>query len=196
MSDNLIHIARNRFAQAVFNSAIHQECKSLIISKVNLNKKINLTISVILTLFVLCLQFWVASDNFWSKIINLVGVILTVVQVCYSFYQIQFDETDKIYLHRKTADQYRELRDDYSSLISQIFDVDNTITYEHLELLQTKYNLISNNAPDTNNKAYMAAQNRLGTTSLPNQGIYSWSDEEINSFLPVNLQYSPPQSKV
>ena len=135
----------------------------------------------------LCLQFWVSTDINWNKIIGYTSTIFTIIQVSFSFITVQFDVTDKVFSHKETANQYRQLRDEYLILIGKLHDNIPNINYHSLEILQLKYDMISNNSPDTNVKnAYESTQTKLGTNGNPNEEFYTWSNEEINNFLPEN----------
>ncbi len=108
----------------------------------------------------------------------------------FSFYILIFDTSGETSKYEHTANGYRMLRDEYLSLIACYKDDESVLTQSTLEQLQSKYDLISNQAPSTNlGRAYEITQDRLGTASLKNKGTYTWSDDEINLFLPEGLKF-------
>ena len=62
------------------------------------------------------------------------------------------------------------------------------VIVNHRNSLQTEYQVISDLAPQTGTKEYAEAQKRLHTAGASGEEHYTWSDAEINQFLPENLR--------
>ncbi len=183
MNHNL-PVARQQFTQSVFNHKIQEVGREYALKWSFRYKWFNIALSVVLTLILLCLQFWFKNNDF----ISTMGVILTVFQLTFFIITLQFNFDEKTNRHRESANLFRELRDSYLILISNVKNNPKGDFNSELSRLNEKYSFVANSAPETNAKAYIETQKRLGTVSLPNSGQYSWSDTEIDSFLPSELK--------
>jgi hypothetical protein len=102
-----------------------------------------------------------------------------------AIYQLSFDPALEIEAHRRCAKQLWLIREKYINLISDIKD--NVLTDEEIrkqrDALVLQLNQVYQEAPDTNFRAYRAAQKALKI----NQEM-TFSSKEIDQFLPSNLR--------
>jgi len=91
--------------------------------------------------------------------------------------------------HKVVAERYKALRDEYMSLIEEIMSnaYDETILRNKKEKLMKRYSKIGEFAPPTNYDDYKATQNSLGLKGNSNEE-FTWSNEEIDKFLPLELK--------
>lgn len=82
------------------------------------------------------------------------------------------------------------LRDAYRSLITDVMNeaIQTNEIISRRDLLQREYQIISDLAPQTGNKEYTEAQKRLNKRGVVSGEDFTWSDEEIDWFLPENLR--------
>ena len=83
-----------------------------------------------------------------------------------------------------------QLRDKYRSLIVDIMN--DTISEQSLiskrDLLQSEYQVISDLSPQTGGNEYEEAQKRLNMRGVVKSEQFTWSDEEVDRFLPEELR--------
>ena len=95
----------------------------------------------------------------------------------------------EMFYYRAYAEKYKSLRDEYMSLIEEFMS--NAYSEEKLREkknnLQIRYSTIGETAPTTTYKDYTQTQNGLGLAGSTKEE-FSWSDEEIDRFLPKKLQ--------
>ena len=115
-------------------------------------------------------------------------MILTATSLMFSFFQKEDLSEIKIQ-HRITAEAYKELRDGYLLLIEEVIsDISNEKELrDKSKDFQMQYSYIGKNTPSTTYEDYESAQKGLGL-SLNSDEEYTWSDAEINRFLPEKLR--------
>ena len=93
-------------------------------------------------------------------------------------------------MHKGSALKYMELRDCYRSLIADIMNgnIATETILSRRDMLQHEYQVISDLSPQTGNKEYIEAQIRLNKRGAIQGEEFTWSDEEIDHFLPETLR--------
>ena len=82
-----------------------------------------------------------------------------------------------------------QLRDKYRALIVDIMNEhESKEVSSRRDSLQAEYQVISDLAPQTGPKEYAEAQKRLHTAGASGEEHYTWSDAEIDQFLPEHLR--------
>lgn len=185
MDKKNLSIVRQTFANTVFTHKIQEVATEFSADKA-FNVKIGNIIIVSLILIVLFLQYLYPTQLFFSYIatgISVAEIIFLVIQLTFSFEQ-------KGIMHKNSALKYMGLRDQYRSLIVDIMN--DKITTETIQKkrdhLQHEYQVISDLAPQTGPKEYTEAQKRLNKRGAIQGEEFTWSDEEIDHFLPENLR--------
>jgi len=182
MNKNNLSIIRQQFAQSVFNHKIQEKAVERI-SKINNTIKIgNITLLFLIILFlVLQLKY---PENF---IFAGVSIGITIFEILFFAFQKEFSFEEKENNHKQSAKSFLKLRDRFLILIA---DTMSGVNDEKIKLrrngLFEQYEIISSLAPQTNSDDYNNAQEKiLGKKQRDEE--YTWSDEEIDRFLPKEL---------
>lgn len=165
---------KQAFAQCVFNHQVYEFAASRARRKENIVKVISLCL-VLTTLLSL------TNPSFP----DIAGQIAGIAEIVLQLAQWYFGIGNSPIANEETARQYLALREKYLALIVDYKS--NFLSDKELILskkaLNEQYIYISESAPQTEAKDYRKAQNALGTNG-GGEG-YTWSDKEIDRFLPV-----------
>ena len=184
MDTKNLAVIRHSFAQAVFNHKIQE-----VIAESFRKKSKVIKISNII-LVALCLVFIVVSlsrkEEIWMYLsisISIVDIIFLVIQLFFSF-----DKNENF--HSNSANKFLNLRDRYKILIADVMsnDIDIKNLRKVRDELQNQYSNICEISPKIEvANHYITAQKKLGIGK--NRGEeFTWSDEEIDRFLPEDLR--------
>lgn len=170
---------RQKLASTVWTHKIQEKQADIYLNKYNLLETIRIIILAITTSGIVSCIF---VDEVWIKIIT---AILSAISLFISTYLKSYDLKGLHQRHKETAIQLLELRED---IISTICDIKfNNISKEDLiekrNLINNKYLSICKNSLDAKNKAIKKASKALKFTQ-----DNTYSDEEIDSYLPVELR--------
>ena len=129
------------------------------------------------------------SPNLLS-ILAFTGMILTGAGLMFELYNKE-DISEIKCQHRNVAEEYKILRDQFMSLIEEVMSSANSESElrEKFQQLQNTYSYIGKSSPTTTGEDYSMAQKSLGLGNK-NDEEFTWSDEEINKFLPTDLRNS------
>lgn len=187
MQNNNLSIVRQQFAQCVFNHKMHEKACDRLGSLQNRIKWVNVLLLFFVLIFII-LQLKFPKYYIFSGI----SLGISVFEILFFITQKEFFFEARIVTHKKTAHGYMRLRDKYKNFIVDIYneiEVQETVTRR--DLLQEQYQFISDSAPQTNGEDYTKAQKSLlGKTNSDEE--YTWSDEEIDRFLPNELRITNP----
>lgn len=180
-----LSIVRQSFANTVFTHKV-QEIAAEKRERCVLWIKIANIILVGLALIMLVVQ----TTNPTNLIFSYIGTGIAVAEIIFLVIQLSFDFEQGVILHKNSALKYMQLRDKYRAIITDI--VNESITQQELiskrDLLQSEYQVISDLSPQTGSKEYCEAQKRLHTAGASGGEQFTWSDAEIDQFLPENLR--------
>jgi len=125
-----------------------------------------------------------------NQIFLYIGAGLTVAEIIFLIIQLSFNFEQRVIMHKNTALKYLGLRDKYRLLITDIMNVDiaDGALIARRDLLQGEYQVICDLAPQTGGKEYTEAQKRLNKRGEIAGEEFTWTDKEIDWFLPENLQ--------
>jgi len=122
----------------------------------------------------------IADQNY----LLILGSIFTFSGLGLAIFQMSFDPEGKAYKYKQTAHQLWQVREKYTCLIADIMN--EKITEENIlgerDHLLRDLDLIYKNALPTTSKAY-----KMASVALREQEEFTFSDDEINKFLPKNL---------
>jgi hypothetical protein len=125
-------------------------------------------------------------------VFSYIGIGLTVGDTIFLIIQLSFSFDANSAQHKNSALKYMGLRDKYRELITDIMN--NRITKGEInakrDSLQREYQIISELALKTGRKEYEEAQKRLNKRGAVEGEDFTWSDEEIDRFLPEKLRLS------
>lgn len=185
MDTKNLSIIRQSFASTVFThkvqeiSAENQESKVFIVKIMNV-----LLVSAVLILLVVQLSH---PENL---IFTYIGTGMTVAEIIFLIIQLSFNFEQRVVAHKNSALKYMGLRDAYRSLITDVMNesISDIEIVTRRDLLQREYQIISDLAPQTDSKEYTEAQRRLNKRGAVSGEEFTWSDEEIDWFLPESLR--------
>ncbi|OGL22464.1 hypothetical protein A2707_04020 [Candidatus Saccharibacteria bacterium RIFCSPHIGHO2_01_FULL_45_15] len=184
MMSNKIQLAtlRQNFAQCVFTHQVQEAAANRNFKTSDKYSKIN--IGLVAGVLVMLVLQSVYQDAGWYTAL---GSGLAIGEILFLIVQQTFNVDQKAVLHKNAALQYMTLRDQYPSLIS---DVSSGLLAadeykSRRDHLSTQYEVVSKLSPQTDYTDYLRAQKSLGLTGDDEQ--YTWSDTEINRFLPKEL---------
>ena len=179
-----LSIVRQSFANTVFTHKV-QEVAAENAGTFALGVKIANIGIVALALIMLLLQAANPSNLVFSYLGSGIAageIIFLIVQLTFNFEQVAL-------AHKNSALKYMQLRDKYRGLIVDIMNeqVPQDTIADRRNSLQVEYQVISDLAPQTGTKEYAEAQKRLHAAGAPGEEHYTWSDVEIDQFLPQKL---------
>lgn len=183
-----LSIVRQSFANTVFNHKIQEVATEFQEKKLFCVKIINI---IIVSLILITLFFQAFNSNrVW---ISFIGAGLTIGEVIFLIVQLTFNFDKKMDLHKRAALKFMALRDSYLTLITDIMNESiriETIIIQR-EKLKGEYHSICESSIQTNRKEFYEAQARLNKKGKSDGEDFTWSEEEINHFLPKALWFNP-----
>lgn len=180
-----LSIVRQSFANTVFTHKVQEVAAENKGKKVTLIKVINIVL-VALVLILLILQSSYPSDVIYTYI----GSGIAVGEIIFLIIQLTFGFEQQVVLHKNAALKYMQLRDKYRALITDIMNGQEPQAQmiSCRNLLQSEYQVISDLSPQTGMCEYEEAQRRLNKAGVVESEQFTWSDEEIDRFLPESLR--------
>ncbi|HOZ05458.1 MAG TPA: SLATT domain-containing protein [Arenimonas sp.] len=170
---------RECFGRVVYTHKTHETMADICAERLSLLKIVQIVVSAFAAFGALAIVF---ADPFWLK---LGTAVLSFVTLWVSGYMKGFDPGGTAQKHRDAAATLWDIRESYLSLLTDLkrgsaSDPEATGRRDELQRLLAK---IYKGAPQTNNKAYVAAQKALKESE-----DYTFSAEEIDAFLPATLK--------
>lgn len=152
---------RQRFWWAVYNWKIHEIAAEEYDNKNKYLKIFNIFLTWITVVILILPQIvdW--------KYTNLIALILWVIQIIFLIIQLYFPFDDLKNNHKKSAQEFQNIRNEYINLISDIFNnIDSEIIIRKRNELCNNYRLITSFSPQTNEKQYNKTRKKLKVTPL------------------------------
>lgn len=119
-----------------------------------------------------------------EKYLLVVGSILTFFGLGLAIFQMSFNPEEKAYKYKQTAYQLWQVREQYTCFIADIMN--NKLSTDEIikrrDQLLRDLDLIYKNALPVSSEAYQKA-----SVALKEQEEFTFSDSEINKFLPKDL---------
>ncbi len=180
-----LSIVRQTFANTVFTQKVQEVACEFQEKNSTVVKIINLFL-VLIVLTMLVVQAYNPSNLSYSYL----GAGITIIEIIFLITQLNFNFEQKAILHKNSALKFMGLRDEYRSLIADIMN--NSYSIKEIIIkrdhLQNKYQTICSFSPQTGRKEYQEAQKRLNKRGVVEGEDFTWSDEEIDRFLPKTLR--------
>lgn len=174
---------RETYGRVVYTHKTHEVCADILEGHDKLIKSLKIVLSAITTAgFV-----GVVVTNEWF--VAVIGALMSAVLLALNSYTKDFDLSVNARKHRECASNIWNIRESYLSLLTDL-NLEGPVEDEIRQTrddLQAKLRVIYNNAPSTNSKTYLKAQDRL-----KNQEDMTFSVEEIDAFLPQSLKRKIP----
>lgn len=194
MNQLLLSITKHFFAQCVFMNNIHYKAYNRLSKRQDLYRNITYIISGT-TLLIIVAEIITVRAFFEMELLNTIlsvlsycGLVLTATSLLFTMFQKEDISEIKIN-HRLAAESYKDLRDSYIQFIEKILSGadDEKELRKESKNLQIQYSNIGKYSPTTTYEDYSAAQQGLGLDGNTDEE-FTWSDEEINRFLPQKLR--------
>lgn len=176
---------RECFGRVVFTHKTHEKCSDIYAEQLKTLKLSEITLSTVTTTSLLTSIF---GDQ---KIGTIIGTFLSTIILGLTIYTKDYDLGKLSKSHAEVANKLWNIRELYISLIADIKS--NNLTVDQIkqkrDQLQESLNIVYQNAPRTNYKAYELASKALNQNGQINQGEeMTFSDSEIDRFLPNDLR--------
>ena len=185
MDTKNLSIIRQSFASSVFTHKVQEVASENQEKNVFIIKIVNIVL-VSIVLILLLIQ----TSNPENLIFSYIGAGITVAEIIFLIIQLSFNFEQRVIMHKNSALKYMGLRDAYRSLITDVMNesIPTNEIVARRDLLQREYQIISDLAPQTSSKEYTEAQKRLNKRGAISGEEFTWSDEEIDWFLPESLR--------
>lgn len=185
MNKENLSIIRQSFASTVFTHKVQEVAAENQENNVFTIKVVNIAlVSIVLILLI------IQTAKPKVPLFSYIGAGITVAEVIFLIIQLTFSFEQRVVMHKNSALKYMRLRDAYRTLITDVMS--DSISTDRIiaqrELLQREYQVISDLAPQTGPKEYTEAQRRLNKRGEVKGEEFTWSDEEIDWFLPEELR--------
>ena len=178
-------VVRQTFAQTVFTHKVQEVAAERKVRRSKIYKLVHISL-VSAVLVLLAIQ----AARLDTPIFALIGIGIAVAEIVFMIIQLSFDPERQAASHKSSAMKYMALRDKYILLIADIMD-DKVPPHEikvRRDSLQQEYQHICDLAPQTGGREYTEAQKRLNERGAVESEQFTWSDEEIDRFLPKELR--------
>lgn len=173
-----LQVIRESFGRVVYSCKTYEKDFEIQNSYTNRLKIINL---VILSLGSTGLFSALIADNQYLLIL---GSLFTFLGLGLAIFQMSFNPEEKAYKYKQTAHQLWQVREKYTCLIADIMSqkITSEKIVERRDQLLCDLDLIYKNALPTSSDAYQRA-----SVALKKNEEFTFSDDEINKFLPKDL---------
>lgn len=177
---------RESFGRVVYTAKTHEKNADICTNKLNWIKNIQIVLSAFITVGAITALLGDPKVNHLSLIIT---VMISAIQLALSSYMKEVDPGQQTEKHKKTASDLWDIRESYLSILTDLRDpnFDFSSMRNRRDELQIRLARIYETAPRTNSKAYGLASN-----GLKNNEELTFSDDEIDRFLPAALRLSQP----
>ena len=172
---------RELYGRVVYSHKTHEKCADILLSWLSSLKWCQIVFSAITASSI-------ASTFFFAGAIGSVfGAIFSAILLALNLYTKDHDLSELASKHRRAANDIWLIREKYLSLITDL-----AIGEKPLEELQKErddlakdLHAVYSSAPSTNSRAYSKAQE-----ALKRNEEMTFSDEEVDAFLPTQLRKS------
>ncbi len=180
-----LSIVRQSYANTVFTHQVQEVAACEAVKK---NGGINAWNIIIVSIVLVLLLLQVYFQNI--LLFTYIGSGVTVAEIVFLVIQLTFNYDQKYTLHKNSALKYMQLRDKYRLLITDIMN--NSISTQDQiikrDSLQAEYQILCDLSPQTGEKERKEAQRILNKRGVIDGEQFTWSDEEIDFFLPELLK--------
>lgn len=173
-----LQVIRESFGRVVYSHKTYEKNAEIESEKSGCFKWLNL---IVLVLGSSGLLSTLITNEKWLLV---TGAVLTFIGLGLAVFQMSFNPEEKAYKYKQTAHQLWQVREKYTCLIADIMN-NKTTTDEatkRRDQLLCDLDLIYKNALPTTSQAYQKA-----SEALKKNEEFTFSDEEINKFLPKDL---------
>lgn len=180
---------RECFGRVVYSTKTHEKCADLCMGRLQWVKIAQIILSAITTGGLITALL---GDPKVTQIATVVSTLFSTVLLVLTAYMKDVDPGQQAEKHKKTASELWDIRESYLSMLTDLHDgnLDIAATKKKRDELQTRLASIYATAPRTNAKAY-----GIASDGLKAQEEMTFSDEEIDKFLPATLRRASPATQ-
>jgi hypothetical protein len=184
MSNDLTPIlatARELYGRVVWTHKVHEKERELWSRTVSWMNRVNILLAGLTTIFAVISA---SLHPLWALVVTALSAAATV---CFAIWQASSDPSSKEAKHRITAKELLWIREQLLLFIGSCQSATAPDQPQRqLDMLTRELTAVYKFAPDTSPKAYAAADKILKS------GHFTFSDEEIDAFLPTELRKKKP----
>lgn len=174
-----LDLIREEFGRVVYTHKTHEKARELCTRHATASKWVNIVLNALTFGGVLTS---VTSEN---RDLLFVALFFATLTAGYTLYQLSFNPTQEAAEHRDAAKCLLKIRDGYIHLLADVEG--NALSAKEIrnqrDGLSAQSQKVFLTAPDTSSKAYSLARRALKESE-----DFTFSDEEIDKFLPMNLR--------
>lgn len=180
---------RECFGRVVYSTKTHEKCADLCMGRLQWVKIAQIILSAITTGGLITALL---GDPKVTQVATVVSTLFSTVLLVLTAYMKDVDPGQQAEKHKKTASELWDIRESYLSMLTDLHDgsLDIAATRKKRDELQTRLASIYATAPRTNAKAY-----GIASDGLKAQEEMTFSDEEIDKFLPATLRRASPATQ-
>ncbi len=173
---------RECFGRVVYSTKTHEKCADLCMGRLQRVKIVQIVLSAITTGGLITALL---GDPKVAQIATVISTLFSTILLVLTSYMKDVDPGQQAEKHKKTASELWDIRESYFSILSDLHDgnLDIPAAREKRDALQARLAGIYAAAPRTNAKAY-----GIASDGLKAQEELTFSDEEIDKFLPATLR--------
>ncbi len=184
-SDPNVQAIRESFGRVVYSHKTHEKAREMQSRRAVLVKWVNIVLTTVTSATLLS----TVITN--QRALLYVSAALSAASLMFVIFQLSFDPGKEAERHRSTAKELWYVREKYIHLLTDIKDNPTGVDIarrrdELVDELKSIYKL----APDTSGRAYKRAQKALQLNEE-----MTFSNNEINEFLPEGLHIKGPEGK-
>lgn len=178
MDKTNLQVIREAFGRVVYSHKTHEKEAEIQLGYANWVKWINIILIAVTTGSLLKAIF----SN--EQIYVIVSAITSVLTLGFSIFQLSFNPEQKGSKHKQVANSLWLIREKYIGLMTDIITgaLNKSEITTRRDAFISDLDLIYKSAPSTSNQAYEKAREALQI-----KDEFTFSDHEINQFLPVEL---------
>ncbi len=175
---------RECFGRVVYSTKTHEKCADLCMGRLQWIKIAQIVLSALTTGGLLTALLGDPKVTYGATVAS---TVVSTILLVLSAYMKDVDPGQQAEKHKKTASELWDIRESYLSILSDLHDghLDIPAAREKRDELQERLVGIYAAAPRTTSKAY-----GIASDGLKNQEEMTFSDEEIDKFLPAALRRS------
>lgn len=177
--DTNLDVIREEFGRVAYTHKCHEKARELCTRQATISKWVNIVLNALTFGGVL------TSITSESREFLFAALVFATLTAGYTLYQLSFNPAQEAAEHRAAAKSLLKIRDLYIHLLADIHG--NALPPEEVRSqrneLSAQAQKVYLSAPDTSGKAYVLAQK-----ALKKQEDLTFSDDELDRFLPSNLR--------
>jgi hypothetical protein len=170
---------RESYGRVVYTHKVHEKCAEILLERLSRLKVLQIVLAALTT------TGFIATLFFSVAIVAALGAAVSTILLSINAYTKDYDLGAEAEDHRRAASDIWMIRERYLSLLTDLAMNAKSLDEARLDrdALAAELNVLYAGSPGTTSKAYKRAQ-----ASLKSSGDMTFSDAEIDAFLPGELK--------